>query len=61
MLIAGHIALVHREKDAICVARRPLFLARVVLFAVLVVLEGRQERDLLFVEPVEQLICGLGH
>ena len=61
MLIARHIAFVHREKDAICVARRALLLTRVVFFAVLVVLEGWQERDLLFMEPIKQFISGFGH
>ena len=53
MLIAGHVAFVHREKDTIGVAGRSLLLACVVLVTVFVILEGGQECDFLLVEAIK--------
>ena len=57
----GDFALIDREKDPICVAGRTLLFTSIVLFAVLVVLESRQEGDLLLMEPAQKFVCPFGH
>ena len=61
LLCTRDFALINRVKDPICVAGRTLLFAGVVLVAVLVVLEGRQECDLLLMEPSQKLVCPFGH
>lgn len=52
---------VEGKQDAICVTRRSLLLRSIVHFAVLVVLEGGQERDWVFVELVDQVVSVFIH
>lgn len=54
-----HLAFIQREQDSVGVAWRALLFRRVVHFLVLVVLEGGQEVDLVFVEAPEELVAAL--